>query len=350
MRRIFARVLVTLYLAGCCLLLVFPLPAAAARSRNVVAVTWAGAVLEEDEEELVPLVTGVKDGAVLLEREGKHGEIQLSEEGKAAEQTLRGGTLLELLLLDTGNLSRLERVALYREFGNLVYLDNGYFRYTGNGVERTAAFYADTGILLGELKAGALEAELETLYLTANASFTPENLAGTKVKRMIATKPYANAEGAVLLETRTGLRLYAGLPNAEAIDASNATYCDEGSLAACTSLTVLTLPFLGTREGARGRLEDLFGMDERGVRVVPASLTRVCVKGGGVSSDSFYGCGNLREIELCGVAFQRIAYNAFEDLGALTLLHCPRRNVTLPGEFAVTRLPCGCCLYERTAQ
>ena len=127
-------------------------------------------------------------------------------------------------------------------------------------------------------------------------------------------------------------------------------FADEGALLPCEQLEEVEIPFAGSAQSSagtlyRGEFAHLFSTGAE--YCVPVTLKRVRVKGGYLISHAFYACKFVEEIDACGVSARDIERDAFADCISLKLLHTPRADVTLQGNFTKRLAPCGCTVYER---
>lgn len=299
-------------------------------------------------------VGATETGTLLLDGENLAGEITPSQAYAEIGRTLTEGNLNELLALNAAALPRLERVALWRAFSDCVWYAGEAFAYTGDGVSRASSASGDKLVLLeGSIAASRLIAfGTKVLELRPAAEIAAKSLVNTGVEKFVAFAPYEEDGGALYLDTAGGKRLVAGVPSALSLRIHDNYFADTGALLPCKKLVRLEVPFAGTASSAagenyRGELAELFR--NGGEYEVPASFKTVRVRGGLIGATAFYGCGGLREIDLCGVAAENISVSAFEGCGELVRLHTPRASVNLPGEYESRVLSCGCTLYERTA-
>lgn len=294
------------------------------------------------------------DGAhIFLSRGGIAGELAVTSDFGTYYDVLRTGTSRDVIALDPSVLSGLERVALWRSFGERVWW---------NGEELTV--WTETGAVVkksarckeliaesGSLTAGVLKNSHATiLELRGGASFSAQSLAGTEVKALRGVSPYFTQDGALYLNTAGGLRLTACEPDTVTLAATDCDFADEGALAVCNRLESLTVPFAGTSrdtavEEYRPELASLFLLGEE--YHIPSSLRSVTVTGGEIAADAFYGMADLEEIVLCGVRAENISRNAFSGCKSLRRLHTPFAGVELGGGFIAHRLECGCTLFVR---
>lgn len=94
-----------------------------------------------------------------------------------------------------------------------------------------------------------------------------------------------------------------------------------GVFVGCLSVKELTLPFLGASSSADGNVSYSF-VGDYGQGTVPASLTKITVKGGKIGERAFVACSGLEEADLTG---------NFSSIGAYAFMSCYNlRSVTLP--------------------
>lgn len=288
-------------------------------------------------------------GDILLNRDGEMGTVKAGDDMKRTRDILEGDDLGDLIKNEP-SLTPLESAALFRLYGDRLYLDGGeYFSFNGTRVSRCALCEAETVVLLGgDVPRGELAfTKARTLEVRPRAALSAAALIGSAVVKAVTHPPYGNSDAAVYLDTPGGRRLIAGLPLSVSVTVE-CDFCDAGALLPCDRVESLTLAFVGnSREmltDFHGELGYLFlaGTEYR----VPASLKRVKVTGGYLVSHAFYGC-DLLEVDACGVKAENIAEDAFADLKGLSLLHTPRRDVILSGQFGEERAPCGCYVYRR---
>ena len=348
--------------AGLCVLLAaagaatlfLPPPAALDKKGERYLCTWDdGSATEEDYLSAYSALDGIaEDGEIELKRGTHVGKIRASEAFSACNAVLSEGSLLELLRLGTGDISRIERAALFREYGGAVYYSVDEFRYTGEKVVRAGADRADRVVLLsGALPAGYLaEMGAREVRIAAEGEFSADRLLGSRVEKFSAAAPYLAENDALYLEITGQKRLIAGLPAATALTLSACDYADEGALLPCTALETLTLPFAGNTARSTGKDFDgtfawLFS-DKEGF-AVPKSLKRVKILGGELVSHCFYACPDLEEADACGLRAEDVARDAFADMVGWKTVHSPNRDIILTGEYTSHTAPCGCTVFER---
>lgn len=294
------------------------------------------------------------DGAhIFLNRSGTAGELAVSSDFGTYYDVLRIGTSRDVIALDPAVLCALERVVLWRSFGERVWRNGDEFTvWTETGaVVKKSARCKELIAESGTLTAGALKStHASILELRGGAEFSAQSLFGTEVKTLRGTAPYFTREGALYLQTAGGTRLVACEPDTVCLTAIDYDFADEGALAVCSRLESLTVPFAGTSrytgvEAYRHELASLFILG--GEYHIPSSLKSVTVRGGEIGADAFYGMADLEEIVLCGVKAEDISRKAFSGCKNLRRLHTPFAGVELEGGFASQKLECGCTLFVR---
>ena len=348
-----AAILLTAVIAG---LLLFPFSEQIGLARASYECFWEdGTQTTERYADVCAAVTEVLEEKVLLERNGVQGVLSVSGEYIQAYRTLRDGSLAELLALSLSVLCGAERFALGIAFGKTVFYGEEPFALDGTRVVRSDRSSAETVVLLfGELPEGYLaETGAERLVLRPEALFSADALEGSGIRSIEAEAPYSFERGAVYLDTAGGKRLVAALPELTFLEIGQVDFCDEGALASCMQLCSLVLPFVGNTRYAEGkeyvgRLSWLFGGEGAGESVLPPSLKAVRVTGGAIGPFAFYGCGGLEEIDLCGTDPASVARDALIWCDSLRMLHAPRDDLMLTGNFSCSPLDCGCALYQRT--
>lgn len=344
------RAAVTGFIAACIFCFYLPLPSKLAGGETYRCVWADGSVTEESYTSAYLSLAGMDGESVILSRDGLTGKI-----GSRAEETYRilsNGNLAELLEC-TAEGTRIDGAALFREFSKRVWYNGSYFIWTGNKVERVSRAERDEIVFLeGNVTSRVLrETNASTVYLRAGAQVSASAFAGSNVREVYAEAPYEQNGGAIYLNTPGGKRLLSAIGNVKelALDEDSA-FADEGALLACNSLTALSLPFLGSAKSPfgteyRGEFAHLFS-DGKEYRV-PETLTYVEVTGGRIVSFAFYGCPNVKEINACSVSADEISRTAFSGLDSLEILHTPRKDVVLTGNFTSYVADCGCTIYKR---
>lgn len=342
-------------IAAAGILMVFlPLPKKVGATEEKYVCAWDdGAVTEENYFSAIGDLVGVtEDGCLELKRGTHVGKIATQNTFLHYNAALSGGSLLELLQLGKGDFSRIERAALFREYGGDIYYSVDAFHYTGAGVVRTSAKRAEKVVLLsGTLPAGYLAQTGATqLRLAAEAEFSADRLLGSRIETFEAVEPYLVEESALFLTVAGQTRLLAAPPAAETLTLPEYDYADEGALLSCTSLRSLTLPFAGNAKRNAGTDYDgtfawLFSGEDG--FAVPKSLKRVKILGGELIGHCFYDCPNLEEVDVCGLDPNNISRDALSDMVGWKLVHAPRNDLILTGKYTSHAAPCGCTVFER---
>lgn len=349
-KKLAKRAAAVIFTAACLICLYLPFLSKISGG-EIYQCVWAdGSVTEESYSSAYRSLSGADGESVLLSRNGQTGRIE-SEAG-AVYKILERGTLAELLSCTVTG-TRIDSAALYRVFSDRVWYNGSYFVWTGEKIKRVSrAERKEIVFLEGNVSSRILqEINAETVYLRADASVAASSFIGSDVKRVYAQAPYSESGGAVYLDTAGGKRLLAATRFIKELTAdADLAFADEGALLACDSLVSLSLPFLGSANSPfgldyRGELAHLFS-DGRGYRV-PETLSRVEVTGGRIKSFAFYGCPDLREIDVCKVSPDEISKTAFAGLKSLELLHTPKSDVLLTGNFTSRTAECGCTIYTR---
>lgn len=343
------RISLFVLLLALCGVLLFP-PAAQIGKGEATSVVWQSGEREISYAEAVETLRGC-DGEKLYFYGGETGEAETGAAFKEVYSVLEGGGLLSLLTIKTEGLGRVERVALYRKFGDTGYYSGDLFAFDGVRVLRTRRKgFGEIVLLDGALSADVLKnSGAKRLVLRGGSRMTAAALVSSQVEEAVAEAPYFMQGNVLSLATAGGARLVAGLPLAEELCASEGSYCDEGAFAPCDRLVSLTAPFIGSAKSLLatdrdGRLSYMFG------GTVPRSLERVKATGGVISPFAFTGCGFIKEIDLCGLAEEDVSAQAFYGCERLERLHTKKRGLSLSGGFSVRSLPCGCLLYERKGE
>lgn len=342
---------VVIFTVACLFSLFLPLPASISGGEFYECVWTDGSVTKESFSSAYKSLIGMDGGSVLLSRDGLTGRIESG--AGATYHVLKHGNLLELLEC-TAEGTRIGGAALYREFSKRIWYDGSYYVWTGKKVERVSRAEGDEIVFLeGSITSRILkETNVSTVYLRARAEISASVFVGSNVKTVYAEFPYAENGGAVYFNTALGgKRLIAAFGGADELCLDeDLAFADEGALLACDSLTSLTLPFLGNAKSPygseyKGEFAHLFstGKEYR----VPETLSRVTVTGGRIVSFAFYACPNLKEINACGVPAGEISKTAFTGLNSLEVLHTPKSDVTLTGNFHSYTADCGCTVYTR---
>ena len=331
--------------AACATTLFLPLPKTAGRQGEVYRCVWDdGTVTSEGYAEAFSMLEGVgEDGVIELKRGTHVGRIEATEDFSAYCYALSEGSLTDLLLLGGGELSRIQRAALFREYGGAVYYSVDEFHYTGEGFVRENCGHAEEVVLLsGTLPAGYLAEKGATkLRLASGATLTADKLIGSKIAEISAPAPYKIEQDGLYLTVAGQRRLVAALPKVRSLTVAAADYMDQGALLACTSLAELTLPYAGNAARSAGTGYDgtfawLFA-EREGYRV-PESLKRVKILGGKLISHCFYACPRLEEVDACGLAAEDVSIDAFADMVGWKRVHSPKSGLILQGVYRAVRM------------
>ena len=312
--------------------LFLPFPKAVeSAAQNYVCIWSDGEETEGDYAQFAPLVSGVSEEGVVLSQDGKEGVIAASTAFSHTVNVFENDSLAELLTCSAEDISPLEKLALWREYGNRCYYDGDFFAWDGERFFRTSRKEFSQFVLLRGSVAPSVfrNTGAHKLYLRAEAEVSVSLFMQSNFIEIVAQEPYFTKGDALYLRVPGGTRLVAALPQAKSLTVS-ADFLTDGALAPCTALKELTLPFLNS-------LRDLFG-DE-----APA-LDRVKVEGA-VSEYAFYGTA-VREIDLCGVPASAVSAEAFVGCAGLETLHTTLQNPDLRGEFTRFTAPCGCYIYQ----
>lgn len=330
-----------------CALAFFP-PKSPASAGKRFLVEWEdGTQTQVAESELSAMLCDCTETELLVAENGHTGRISASAAFSERYRLLAEGDLAELLGTDFSSLDGACALALYRKFGNVGYYAGEFFAYDGAFGRTDRIGYREVMLLTGTIPAETLAASgAERLTVRLPAQPSGVTLFGTRIKEFGTFAPFYTENGTLLLATPGGTRLVAALPGAETLSVPAVHFCDEGALLPCTRLCALELPFVGSSvspDGSDydGRLRYMFAEN------VPDSLKRVKVTGGALKTFAFEGCPGIEEIELCGMDPAAISRDAFVGCAGLKKLHTPQAVVRLEGRYSLTRLPCGCCLYER---
>lgn len=331
----------------CALLCFLPRPHKIFASEESYEAVWEDGARSEESfsSAYSALAGGDGEGAVLL-RGGMQGRIAAGEQYRACYSVLQDGDLLSLLNASFGGLSRIERAALMRTFGDTVYFSDDFFAFDGERVFRTDRRSFGTIVLLdGSFPAGTVALTgAEKLTVRAEAMLSAEALCGTEIAEIEAEAPYFVRDGGLYLRTPGGTRLVAALPCLTRFEADGFDFCDEGALSPCRGLTEVSLPYAGSAQGRAGSDYDsrvLWAFGEE----IPSALRRIAIGGGSISRFAFLGCGGVEEIDLCGIPAEEIEEGAFAPCKGLLRLHTAA-EFKAEG-FSASPLPCGCTLYER---
>lgn len=349
-KKFIKKAAVAVFIAACLISFYAPYPVKGS-DREFYECVWAdGSVTEESYASAYLSLTGTDGESVLLQRGGLTGRIESG--AQSVYRILEHGNLPELLEC-TAEGTRIDSAALYREFSDRVWYDGSYFVWTGNGIERVSnAARGEIVFLGGSVTSRILrETNASTVYLRAGAKLGASAFVGSNVKAVYADAPYGESAGAVYLNAVSGKRLLAAIGSVRelALD-EDLAFADEGALLACDTIVSLTLPFLGNAKSPFGsEYTGVFAWlfsDGRAYRV-PETLSCVTVTGGRIESFAFYSCPNLKEINACQVQPGEISRTAFSGLESLEILHTPRKDVVLTGNFTSYTADCGCTIYTR---
>ena len=256
LRRILIGAFLTIFGGACIFTLFLPLPRRTETVSESYSCLWEdGTQTQEDYFGAYSALCDAREEGIVLERAGKTGLVQPSEEFRRAVTVFESGELAELLSFRLKNCNRLEKAALFLRYGERCYYSGERFCWDGEKISRTErSKFSEVVLLDGKLPSSFLrDAGATTLILSENAAFTALPLVGSKVKTVVAFAPYFTENGAVYLKTAGGTRLVAALPNAEHLEI-HCDYIDEGALSACKELKTLKLP-----ENFDGTLAVLFG-------------------------------------------------------------------------------------------
>lgn len=256
LRRIFIGALVTVFFGACIFTLFLPFPRRAGMSQEVYVCVWEdGSRTDEDYFGAFSALRGATEEGLVLDREGKTGLIQTSEEFRRAVTVFEYGKLAELLSFRAVSCTRLEKAALFLRYGERCYYAGERFCWDGEKISRSErTIFTEVVLLDGDLPRGFLcDTGAKMLILSKDAAFTVRSLVESRVENIVAFSPYSAEDGALYLETSSGRRLVAVLPNVEYLEI-NCDYIDKDALSACTQLKALKLP-----ENFDGTLAMLFG-------------------------------------------------------------------------------------------
>ena len=266
MRKIFWTILGVLTAAVCTFLLFLPFPKTVEGDKEYYSCRWEnGIVTTESYYTAFSAFTGVFDGDILLERDGRNGKIEASEAFLQAVEVFERGELAELLSLKIGDVSRLEYAALYALYGGRGYYSDEFFAWDGEQFFRTnRTDFPEVFLMTGNISANTLiKTGAKKLIVGEYAELKAKSLVGTCVEEVEARAPYFEQGGGIYLQTVSGVRLIAALPNVKEL-VIDCDYIDEGALAPCKELEKLSLP-----AWYDGTLKILFGDQP-----IPETLTR----------------------------------------------------------------------------
>lgn len=323
--------------ALCILSLFLPFPQDIGHTSDVYRCVWEdGSVSEEPYVSVYEATTGAGEEGVLLKRGDKSGVIAGGDLYFRIFSTLSGGTLAELLALQTEGITRPESLALWRTFSDCIWYSEGCFVWDGGKIKTEDRQTAQSVVLLsGEMKRGFLaSSKAVSLAICEDAQVSAEEFIGSSVENLVAQSPYCVSGEALYLQTAGGKRLVAALPGIISLTVDEDTqFIDGGALAPCKQIKTLNISFAGN---AKDHLSSsfspyigaLFGEDEDGKFAVPSTLESVCVTGGRVFSHAFYGCTSVKEIDLRGVDY--IEKDALADCVSLRRVYTSEK-ITLAG-------------------
>ncbi len=339
--------------AVCILSLFLPFPKAAARAEENYLCLWEdGRETFESYASAFSMLQGIGEEGSIELKQGTHvGRITPGEDFSIYNDALSKGSLLDLLLLGNGALSRIERAALYRAYGRTAYYSVDAFRYTGDKVVRENFEHPEAVVLLsGTLEKNYLaRTEAKELRLAAEAEFSADRLLGSRVAKITADAPYYAENDLLYFEVAGQRRLLAAVPTTTKLTVGDCDYVDKGALAACTQLEELTLPFAGNAKRNFGSSYDgtfawLFSSD---AFLVPKTLKKVRILGGQLVSRCFYACPELEEVDVCNLSAEDVSDDAFADMVGWKCIHSPNGNLILTGNYTKRIAPCGCTVFER---
>ncbi len=339
--------------AVCIFTLFLPFPKAVARAEENYRCVWEdGEETSESYASAFSMLQGIAEDGTIELKYGTHvGRITPGEDFYAYNDALSKGSLLDLLLLGNGELSRIERAALYEVYGGTAYYSADAFRYTGERVVRENFKHPEKVVLLsGTLGRSYLsQTGAKELRLASEAKFSADRLLGSRVEKITAAAPYCAENDLLYLDVAGQRRLLAAVPTARKLTVGDCDYADEGALAACTQLEDLTIPFAGNAKrnfGSRydGTFAWLFSSDGF---LVPKTLKTVRVLGGKLVSRCFYGCPYLQEVNACGLSAEDVSDDAFADMVGWKCVHSSNGNLILTGKYSRHIAPCGCTVFVR---
>ena len=354
MKRVVSIALIAVLAFGCVFALFLPLAEKVGRSDEYICVWEDGETTREKYAALYPCLDGITEaGNVRLMRGERYGEIEGSEALRAFLAVSEGADAAALFSLSADELEGLERAAVNLLLQDRLWYADGYFAWTGEGIAETEIKFCQRLVVLsGELPADALILSgAEELVLSSRVDALEALCTSHSVEQVALEEPYTEDGSAIYYEAAGVRRLVAAISGVTELIVEDVDFIDRGALLACDQLFFLDVPFVGSAANSMGAnydgmLAHLFSTGER--YLIPKTLSFVRVRGGRLVSHAFYGCGNLQEIDACGVARENIASDAFVDCTSLRRLHTPRPNVALPAAgFTPSLLACGCTLYER---
>ncbi len=313
---------------------------------------WETGQTYESFSDICAVLTGADEAGARLVRNGESGVVAPTAAYAGVYETLQSGTLPELLSLGTEEISRPERAALWMTFSARLWYADEPFAWTGRTVARAVPdgrFQGGELVVFSGMPSAQLLASLGTrsLIFREPVAWNASALIGTRVERVICAEPYACADDVVTLRRGGSVRIVCALPLAERLVLPDADFADAGALLPCAALREVSVPFAGSArsagENAAVQFSHLFSDGTR--EFVPDTLRKVTVRGGTLAAHAFYGCPMIEEIDCCGA--EEVSRTAFADCTGLRVLHCPRGDVALAGEFAREALACGCTRFVR---
>lgn len=237
------------------LFLPFPKAVEAERRESYVCRWENGEVAAVGFLEAYSVFSGFEQDRILLDRDGKRGEIAVGEEFLRAVEIFERGELAELLAIRLGAVTRLERAALWKLYGGRGYYAGEFFSWNGKSFFRTQRKkFEEVFLLTGTLPKTLLrDTGAKKLILSGKSELTAAALFKSGVEEAEGQAPYLVEGGAVYLQTAVGKVLIAALPNVEELTL-DCDFIKDGALASCEKLKRLTLP-----ECYDGTLAALFG-------------------------------------------------------------------------------------------
>ncbi len=338
----------------CLLAMGFPLPEALAKGEAQIVCRWEdGSVSALTHAGALPLLRGIgEEGDILLSDGNRQGRVETSAAMRTACAVLSGGSLADMVALDTAALGSFERTALFCAYAQTVWYAGEAFGFDGRRVvPKTAESAAAVVLLQGNLPAGFLSSvRAEKLHIFGGAELSASALTGSHVAQVTAEAPYCFYDGGIYLDTPGGRRLVAALPDLTELTVSGCQFADRGALLPCAKLQMLTIPFAGSslsgaESGASGEFGWLFRTSSGDT--MPETLTSVTVSGGKLTAYCFYGADCLETIDACKVAPEDIERQAFLGAPDLRFVHSPRSDIFLGEGFSSRTAECGCTVFER---
>lgn len=249
-------ILLCIFLALLCIFVLFlPLPKVYCEREYYSCLWESGSQTRESYYAAYSSLAEISENCIHLQRGGLEGEISAGESYSEAYDILSRGELAELLKFRLGEVTRLEKAALFEKFGSRGYYAEEFFCWNGERFFRSKRMdFKEVFLLTGKLPKGLLsQTGAEKLIAAPAAEITAECLVGSEISSVEVSPPYLELEGGIYLETPGGRRLVAALPKVETLIIT-CDYLDEGALAACASLKFLKLP-----ETYEGTISMLFG-------------------------------------------------------------------------------------------